>query len=79
MQRFISIDKKNIIVGIRYGKALAKGEIESKTGELGQIMQDNGTFIDSEPVLIEPQPSIEKEILFETKYQTMLLEMNTLL
>lgn len=27
----------------------------------------------------EPQPTIEEEILFETKYQTMLLEMTTLL
>lgn len=31
------------------------------------------TRIQSEP--IEPKPSIEEEILFENKYQTMLLEM----
>lgn len=33
----------------------------------------------SESIGVEPLPTIEEEVLFETKYQTMLLEMSTLL
>lgn len=40
-------------------------------------MQADGMFIDVESVPIEPQPTIEEQILVENQYQTTLLEMNT--
>lgn len=45
MGRYITLSN-NKIVGIRYGSAIVSGEIESETGELGQILQGDGTFIE---------------------------------
>lgn len=45
--RFITLDSENKVVGIRNGTTAVDGEIQSNTGELDQIMQLDGTFIDS--------------------------------
>lgn len=79
MARFITIDSENIVVGIRFADEIAEGEIESGIGELGQIMNDDGTF--SNPIVDESillQPTVEEKLLAETQYQTMLLEMSIL-
>ena len=54
MPRYITLNANNKIIGIRYGKIAVTGEIESDTGELGQIMQTDGTFLNDaeEPALI---------------------------
>ena len=38
------------------------GEIQSDIGELGQIMQPNGTFTDPEPESATPQPTLEDKV-----------------
>lgn len=62
MYKFIRLDENGKIVGVRYGSEIVDGEIRSNIGELGQIMQPDGSFIDGEPVLIENEvnPVIEK-------------------
>lgn len=75
--RFILLENDKVI-GVRYGSEKLEGEVQSDLGELGQIMQTDGTFITPESLPIESQPTIEEQILYENKYQTMLLEMTTL-
>lgn len=41
---------------------LQDDEILSDTGRLGQIMQEDGTFITPEPEPIEPQETLEEKI-----------------
>lgn len=54
--RFIRLNENNQIVSIRYDEEIVMGEIESETGDLGQIMQEDGTFITPE-IVVEPQPN----------------------
>lgn len=56
MTRFITVNENNIVVGIRFGKNIVDGEIQSDIGEIGQIMQPDGTFITPEPEPVEPVP-----------------------
>lgn len=62
MNRYITVDKNNRVIGIRYGSEIIKGEIRSDTGELGQILQPNGTFLtlESEPMKPESNPVIDR-------------------
>lgn len=76
--RFIRLDDENKVVSIRNGKSIVAGEIQSDIGEIGQIMQEDGTFIDTPIEPIEPQATIEEQILAEKQYQTALLEMQML-
>lgn len=46
MGRYIKLDENNKITSIRIGKTIVDGEIESNIGELGQIKQLDGSFID---------------------------------
>lgn len=62
MKRFITLDKDNKVIGIRNGDEIAEGEIESSVGDIGQIMQPDGTFITPEPTTIEPQTTLEDKI-----------------
>ena len=57
MLKFILLNSENVVISIRYGEEIASGEIKSDIGELGQIMQPDGTFINSEQVIVEPQPN----------------------
>jgi len=61
MPRYIRIID-GIVDTVRNGVSPIEGEIESETGECGQILQPNGTFITPEPVIIEHQPTIEEQI-----------------
>ena len=58
MKRFITLDANKKLISIRNGKSIVEGEIQSDIGELGQIMQPDGTFIDAPVEPIEPQPYI---------------------
>lgn len=53
--RFIKLDSNDKVIGVREGPYIVDGEIQSDTGELGQIMQEDGTFITPDP---EPQPYV---------------------
>lgn len=74
--RVLKLDEHNNVVCIRYNASvLLDNEIESEQGELGQRMLEDGTFVDVPVDPIESEPSIEEQILTETQYQTVLLEM----
>ena len=62
MNRYIRLDENGKVIAIRYGSEIVPGEIQSDTGELGQIMQPDGTFIDAEPepVIEEENPILER-------------------
>ena len=75
MRRFIRLDENNKVIAVRYGSAIADGEIQSEEGDLGQIMLPDGTFIWPEPEPIEPMPTLEELIYAENLYQTALLEL----
>lgn len=60
--RFIRIDENNRVVSIRHGAEIVDGEIQSETGEIGQIMQADGTFIAPEPEPVEPVPTLEDKV-----------------
>jgi len=66
MGRFIILDKDNIVTGIRIGKNMVSGEIQSDMGELGQAMQVDGTFIASAKIPEVPEETqldrIEKKL-----------------
>lgn len=76
--RYIRLDENNIVRGIREGKTIIDGEIQSDIGELGQVMQSDGTFITPLTEPVEIQATIEEQILAENQYQTALLEMQML-
>ena len=57
MNRYIRLDDNNIVRGTRQGDSIVEGEIQSDIGEIGQIMQPDGTFITPDPI-VEPQPYI---------------------
>lgn len=62
MGRYITINEKNAVTGVRYGYSIVEGEIESEAGELGQIMQEDGTFITPEPEQIDEIPTMEDKV-----------------
>lgn len=62
--RVITLDG-NIVVSVKNvtdGYILGVNEFKSEVGEIGQILQQDGTFIDPEPVPVEPQPTLEDKI-----------------
>jgi hypothetical protein len=60
--RFIKLDDENRIIAIRLGKTIVDGEIQSDIGNIGQIMQQDGTFITPEPEITESQTTLEDKI-----------------
>lgn len=64
MNRYIRLDENNKVISVRYGKEMVDGEIQSNVGELGQIMQADGSFINSEPEQRKPvyQKPLSEEI-----------------
>lgn len=55
--RFIILNENNKVVSIRMGSSPVGNEIESEKGDIGQVKQPDGTFID-DPT---PQPEPESE------------------
>jgi len=62
--RFIILDSSNKIIAIREGMTAVIGELQSDNGELGQIMQPDGTLITPVPENVTPQPTLEDKINF---------------
>lgn len=69
--RFIKLQDKKV-VAIRYGFSIVDGEIQSESGELGQILQDDGTFENSIIELPIKVPTLELQIE-ELKQQNLIL------
>lgn len=61
MNRYITLNENNKVISIRYGSEAVEGEIQSDVGEIGQIMQPDGTFIDD----IEPEPVEESNPILD--------------
>lgn len=59
MPRYILLENQTV-VATRVGHAIADGEIQNDVGELGQILQGDGTFT-TPPV----QPAVSKSTLEE--------------
>ncbi len=53
--RYIVLDENNKVIGVRNGIEIVEGEIESIVGEVGQILQPDGTFIDDPTPPPEPK------------------------
>ncbi|NLK87716.1 MAG: hypothetical protein GX279_09525 [Clostridiaceae bacterium] len=68
MPRFIVLDPDNKVIAIHQGSTAVGQEIESETGELGQIMQLDGTFITPE-IPSEPATPTVEDMLAELKAQ----------
>jgi len=60
MGRYIILNGSNRIIATRVGKAIVTGEIESETGELGQVLNEDGSFSDYTPTA-EEQAEIDKQ------------------
>lgn len=60
--RYIKLDENNRVVAVRKAKSIVEGEIQSDIGEQGQIMQEDGTFIDAPIEPIETQPTLEDKV-----------------
>ena len=72
MNRYITLDENNKVVSIRQGISIVDGEIQSNIGEIGQIMQEDGIFIDDPTPPPTPQPTIEEQIA-ELKQDNLIL------
>lgn len=56
----------NVVTSIKNvtnGYIIQNDEVESEKGELGQILQKDGTFINPEPVPNEPRITIEDKVV----------------
>lgn len=65
--RVLTFNDSNVVISIKNvteGYQLQKNEIESELGELGQIKQEDGTFIDTEPPQAKPETTLEDKINF---------------
>ncbi|WEG18479.1 hypothetical protein PQ478_08350 [Alkalihalophilus pseudofirmus] len=60
--RLIKMNSKNEVISLRYGSSIVGGEIESETGEIGQIRLGDGTFINPEPKTVKYQETLEEKI-----------------
>lgn len=55
---YIVCESKNV----NDGYILQPGEIESNEGQVGQIMQPDGSFTDPSPTPPDPTPTLEERI-----------------
>ena len=73
-----------IVTDVKYplvNYELQEKEIFSGIGEVGQIMQSDGTFITPESVPLEPLPTLEEmqtQTLLNTEYLVIISEISTL-
>lgn len=74
--RYIKIDDNNKVYCIRFGENIIHGEIQSDLGELGQILQSDGSFIydESEPEKPEKEQSIEEKINYVQNQNLVLMD-----
>lgn len=62
LKRFIRLDANNKVVGDRWGTSIVDDEVQSETGEIGQIMQADGSFITPTPTNTPAQPTLEDKV-----------------
>jgi hypothetical protein len=62
MPRYITLNENSVVIGVRNGASLVGNEIENEVGDIGQIMQGDGTFITPEPVPTAPQISLDAKV-----------------
>lgn len=60
--RFIRLNEDKQIISVRFGSTIVDGEIESELGEIGQILQPDGTFSTPEAEPVEPAETLEEKI-----------------
>lgn len=61
--RYIKLNEQNKVMSIRFGESIVDGEIQSDLGELGQIQQVDGIFVDdTTPVIPQPYTPTNIEI-----------------
>jgi len=60
---FITLNDQNVVVAIRNGKEILDGEIKSEVGEVGQIMQTDGTFVTPKKPPTVTKPSLEEQMM----------------
>lgn len=63
MNRYICVNSDKKVISVRYGVSMALGEIQSDIGESGQIMLEDGTFINDPNEYIEIKPTLEEQII----------------
>lgn len=81
MIRVIKLDENKIVIEEKHvgeNYELGSNEEINNIGKIGQVKQEDGSFVTLQPKQIITQPTIEEEILYENKYQTLLLEMGVL-
>lgn len=62
--RVIKIEN-GIVTEVKYlsdDYVVQENEIESATGDIGQLIQQDGTFIDPVPTQTTPEPTLEDKI-----------------
>lgn len=67
MNRYITFNKDKIVTSIRWGNEIIEGEIQSDAGELGQKLNEDGSFKDLPKEDIQNEnkgPSLEDKINF---------------
>ena len=62
MNRYITLDDNNKVIGVRWGATILEGELEIEGGALGQIMQPDGTFVNDPAPQPEPLPTLQEQI-----------------
>lgn len=68
--------RDNKVRSVRFGKIIVKGEIQSDLGELGQLLREDGTFIDDIKDLEEQTKSNRISELKELISNKKLLDMD---
>lgn len=77
MGRYVRLDVDGRIISIRIGPSICDGEIETESGEMGDIIQPDGSFITPVPLPIEPILSIEDRLTeIENTQDLILLKLN---
>ena len=62
MGRYIELDENNKVRRVHTGDSAPAGMVESETGEVGQIKQPDGTFIDDPTPVPQPHEPTNAEI-----------------
>lgn len=72
--RFVNLDSNNMVVDTREGVIIVEGEIQSDTGEIGQIMQPDGSFVTPVVIPAIPQPTMEERFSEVNTNQLILMD-----
>lgn len=82
--RVITLDNNKKVIGYKLvgnDCALNENDIISELGDVGQIMQEDGSFITPDPTPIELQPTLEEmqtQALLNTEYLVVMSELTNI-